>query len=200
VECVQIGVVLPIIHWSPLAPIVYRQWLGDAKAVGPRLIGIVSRAKDIMAIGNGSNQSSPFRRDDSGTGKYSSRCRSKGFRNAGDLRNSAPIARVEIYVRWRIVKLALHDFDRCQSRCGAGGLCQQSGAGHDDGQSGESCESFHCHPRCQRLASRGSHAGHGRCMKPFTYGAPVSRVLSAPAFRLAQTIDLGNQSAVGRLR
>ena len=35
-------------------------------------------------------------------------------------------------------------------------------------KAGESCESFHCDRVCRWLASRGSHTGHDRSMKPFT--------------------------------
>ena len=62
-------------------------------------------------------------------------------RSKGD-RTAAPIVRVEIYIRRRFVKLALHHFDGCHPRRGAWGLCQQSGTGHDDGQSGESRKAF----------------------------------------------------------
>ena len=36
--------------------------------------------------------------------------------------SSAPIVRVETYIRWRFVKLALHHFDGCHPRRGAGGF------------------------------------------------------------------------------
>jgi hypothetical protein len=51
--------------------------------------------------------------------------------------DSAPMVRVEIDIRRCFVKLAFHRFDGCHPRRGAWGFCQQSGTGHDDGQSGE---------------------------------------------------------------
>ncbi len=91
--------------------------------------------------------------------------------------SSAPIVLVETYIRRRFVKLAFHDFDGCHPRRGAGRLCQQSGTGHDDDESGQPCENFHCDPPVPAVGiERLSHgprslyeafhtpsAGKGRC-------------------------------------
>jgi hypothetical protein len=58
------------------------------------------------------------------------------------LDRSPPIVRVEVCIRRRFLELALHHFDGCHPWRGAWGLCQQSGTGHDDGQSGESRKAF----------------------------------------------------------
>ena len=71
---------------------------------------------------------------------------SRGRRSNSKPDRSAPIVRVEIYIRRRFLTLALHHFDGWHPRRGAWGLCQQRGTSQDDGQSGESCESFHCDP------------------------------------------------------
>ena len=99
---------------------------------------------------------------------------------------SAPIVRVEIYIRRRFLKLALHHFDGCHPRRGAWGLCQQRGTSQGDGQSGEFLRELSCDTLWRRLTSGGSHTGHDRCMKPFTRRAPLKEALSAPTFPPAQ--------------
>ena len=132
--------------------------------------------------------------------------------------SSAPIVLVETYIRRRFVKLAFHDFDGCHPRRGAGRLCQQSGTGHDDDQSGEPCESFHCDPPVPAVGiERLSHgprslyeafhtpsAGKDGALRsdlpigsdrgvaggPVVFGAVPSQITVMPAhrFRVGQTV------------